>query len=366
MPSIGNRIPVFVAAKEVIVWERNSVLGLCMPRTSFLRLNLPPNHQLRQFSPSAVKRLLLDPNWLRLALRLRGSVIPAILPEVLFCVAFGVLISAADIYIVNLHWPVLGSLIPSIVLGLLLVFRTNTAYERFWEGRRQWGNIINASRNLTRLMWTAIDEQTAADRQGKIKAVNLVGAFAIATKQHLRHETFVELQPFLAPHEYQELQSVQNVPLRIALWIESYLHQQHRCGQLSLYQLTYMDELLVLLVDALGSCERILKTPIPLAYAIHLKQLLLLYCLLLPFQLVDDLGWLTGPMVGLIAFTLFGVEEIGIEIENPFGRDLNDLPLDAICITMQQNIHDLISTPAPHQSSLDDVVIPHDHDHYSS
>lgn len=316
-----------------------------MSRFSFLRPSQAPNHQVGGHRSGVAKFLLQPPRWLSLALRLRGSVIPAILSEVLFCGAFGVLVTAIDHYVINLHWPVLGTLIPSIVLGLLLVFRTNTAYERFWEGRRQWGNIVNNSRSLTRLMWTAIDENSPEDRQGKIDAVHLVGAFAIATKQHLRGESFAELEPLLKPHQYKELQTVQNVPLRIALWIEDYLHQQHRRGHLSLYQLTYMDELLVQLVDAMGACERILKTPMPLAYAIHLKQLLFLYCLLLPFQLVDNLGWWTGPMVGLIAFTLFGVEEIGIEIENPFGRDLNDLPLDAICLTMQQNINDLISAP---------------------
>lgn len=316
-----------------------------MSRFSFLRLSQAPKRQVGGHRSGVAKFLLQPPQWLSLALRLRGSVIPAILSEVLFCGGFGLLVTVIDQYVINVHWPVLGTLIPSIVLGLLLVFRTNTAYERFWEGRRQWGNIVNNSRSLTRLMWTAIDENNPEDHQGKIDAVHLVGAFAIATKQHLRGESFAELEPLLKPHQYKELQTVQNVPLRIALWIEDYLHQQHRRGHLSLYQLTYMDELLVQLVDAMGACERILKTPMPLAYAIHLKQLLFLYCLLLPFQLVDNLGWWTGPMVGLIAFTLFGVEEIGIEIENPFGRDLNDLPLDAICLTMQQNINDLISAP---------------------
>ena len=86
-----------------------------------------------------------------------------------------------------------------------------------------------------------------------------------------------------------------------------------------------------------------LKTPIPLAYSIHLKQLLLLYCLALPFQMVGALGWATPFVVALISFAVFGIEEIGIEIENPFGHDPNDLPLDAICHTMQQNLEDLIS-----------------------
>ena len=109
------------------------------------------------------------------------------------------------------------------------------------------------------------------------------------------------------------------------------------------YQLTAMFKLVDGLVDVLGICERILKTPIPLAYNIHLKQLILLYCLTLPFQLVDQFLWLTPLLVALISFTVFGIEEIGIEIENPFGKDPNDLPLDQICQTMKRNIEDLIT-----------------------
>jgi ion channel-forming bestrophin family protein len=97
------------------------------------------------------------------------------------------------------------------------------------------------------------------------------------------------------------------------------------------------------MVDMLGACERILRTPIPLAYAIHLKQLLLIYCVLLPFQIVDELKWLTAPSMMLISFTLFGIEAIGMEIENPFGSDPNDLPLDTICTTIQTNVNDLMT-----------------------
>ncbi len=96
------------------------------------------------------------------------------------------------------------------------------------------------------------------------------------------------------------------------------------------------------MVDSLGACERILKTPMPMAYAIHLKQLLLIYCLLLPLQMVGEIGYWTGPIVGLVSFTLFGIEEIGLEIENPFGLDDNDLPLDEICRTMGKNVQHLM------------------------
>jgi putative membrane protein len=147
----------------------------------------------------------------------------------------------------------------------------------------------------------------------------------------------------MSAERYQILQTMNHPPLEIAFWIGDYLQKQHERDCLNTYQLSAMLKLLDTMVDVLGSCERILKTPIPLAYSIHLKQLLLLYCLSLPFPMVNDLHWWTAVVVGLISFAVFGIEEIGIEIENPFGYDANDLPLDTICATMQRNIEDLIT-----------------------
>lgn len=283
-------------------------------------------------------------NWLRIALRWRSSVIPAILPRVLLCSLFGVFISILYARDYPVALPISTSVIPSLVLSLLLVFRTNTAYERFWEGRKQWGSLINISRNLARQMWVAIAENDPRDRTQKIVMLRLLVAFAVAMKHHLRGEKIdKELADLMPEKLYSKLKDMNNPPLEIAFWIGDYLQDRYNEKCLNPYQLTALFQLLDGLVNALGACERILKTPIPLAYAIHLKQLLLIYCLLLPFQMVSDLTWFTGFIVGLVSFTLFGIEEIGIEIENPFGYDANDLPLDAICQTMQTNIEDLIT-----------------------
>lgn len=283
-------------------------------------------------------------HWFRVALQLRGSVIPSVIGRTTICGMFGVLISGLGQFGLPVALPVLASLIPNIVLGLLLVFRTNTAYDRFWEGRKCWGSMVNSSRNLARQIWITIAANTPVDRAGKIAALRLIVAFAVATKLHLRQEPInSELEVLMPSDNYFKLKSMNNPPLEVAFWIGDYLQQQADRGQLDSYQLAALQNLLNLLVDALGGCERILRTPMPLAYAIHLKQLLLLYCLSLPFQMVANLGWWTGPVVALISFTLFGIEEIGIEIENPFGHDPNDLPLDAICATMLRNIEDLIT-----------------------
>lgn len=285
-----------------------------------------------------------EQDWFKLLFRVRGSVIPAVMPRVLLCAVF----SMSILLLHNRGWslssPILGTLVPSIVLGLLLVFRTNTSYERFWEGRKLWGTVVNLTRNLARHMWVAIAAPEPGDREAKLAAVRLLPAFAVAMKLHLRNEPpDGELASLLATDQFVKLQPMHNPPLEIAFWIADYLQTQEARGTLNPYQLTYCQETLDDLVDALGGCERILKTPVPVAYSIHLKQLLMLYCLALPFQMVDSVGWGTPLLVGLISFAVFGIEEIGIEIENPFGHDPNDLPLDAICHTIQKNIEDLIS-----------------------
>lgn len=286
---------------------------------------------------------LKQTNWFKTALNIEGSVIPAILSRVLWCGAFGLFISVLDFYKIPIVAKAIGGIIPSIVLGLLLVFRTNTAYERFWEGRKAWGSIVNHTRNLSRLIWVAIAESEPIHWQEKEQAVKLLVAFAIATKLHLREQPVDDrLSKLVSPLQFSKLQTMNNPPLEIAFWISDFLQAKQEQGQINLYQMNELQTILNSLVDTLGACERILRTPIPLAYAIHLRQLLFIYCFLLPFQVVEELRWWTAPAIALVSFTLFGIEAIGVEIENPFGTDPNDLPLDTICDTIERNIDDLI------------------------
>lgn len=290
--------------------------------------------------------------WFEIALQTKGSVISAIYKRVLLSGIFGVLVSILYHFKIPVSQPILSTVIPSIVLGLLLVFRTNTAYDRFWEGRKSWGAIVNTTRNLARQIWISVDEKELKDKDHKIAALNLLVAFGVATKLHLRGEPVnSDLEALIPASKYTKLKMMNNPPLDISIWIGDYLQEQYQRHCINNYQCANMQELLNILVDNLGTCERILKTPMPLAYAIHLKQLLLLYCFLLPFQIVDDLHWWTGLISALVSFTLLGIEAIGLEIENPFGYDANDLPLDTICKVMKRNIDDLISiTPTVHKS----------------
>lgn len=282
--------------------------------------------------------------WFRVLLNWQGSVIPSILPRVLLCAGLSLIIAVFHEQGIDVALPIESGIVPSVVLGLLLVFRTNTAYDRFWEGRKLWGNLVNTVRNLARTIWVSVEEKTPDDRQKKIVTLRLLVAFAVATKLYLRSTPInQELADLMPQIYYEKLKYMNHPPLEICFWIGDYLQQQYENKCLNAYQLTVLFNLLDKLVDNLGGCERILKTPIPLAYNIHLKQLLLIYCFSLPFQWVDEFNFYTPILVILISFTVFGIEAIGIEIENPFGHDPNDLPLDQICKTMERNIEDLIS-----------------------
>ncbi|MCZ0900306.1 bestrophin family ion channel, partial [Microcoleus sp. HI-ES] len=160
------------------------------------------------------------PPWFKIALQVRGSVIPSILPRVLLCGGFGVLISLLHFFKWPVSLPILSSIVPSIVLGLLLVFRTNTAYERFWEGRKMWGTLVNNVRNLARQIWVAIEEKDPPDIELKKSVLRLLPAFAVALKLHLRQQSVnPELEPLMSPVHYQKLKSMNNPPLEIAVGI---------------------------------------------------------------------------------------------------------------------------------------------------
>ena len=275
----------------------------------------------------------------------RASIIPEVLPIVLFYGFVSLIVLRLHQSGVNVSFSTIGSAIPAVVLGLLLVFRTNTAYERFWEARRLWGSQINTSRSLAQSLWTLIPTVDPSHDREKQEINKLIVAFAVACKLHLRSEAVgQELADLIAP-EKQELLSQQNhPPIMILGWLRGWVQQQFKQGLIGDRQYVYLFELIDILNHNLGAYERILSTPIPLAYSIHLRHLIDLYCLLFPFQVIDSLGWLTVPSTCLVAFALFGIEEIGVEIQNPFGYDENDLQLDRYCETIRRNVEQIAST----------------------
>lgn len=299
-------------------------------------------------------------HWLQVALRLAGTVLHGIYPWVLACGGYGFLISVLNYYGIVPSSLSENKVIPSVVLclnvvlSLLLIFRTNTAHDRFWEGRKLWGAMVNVVRNLARGIWIIIEEKDHKDRTDKEAAMRLVVAFAMAMKLHLRRDPMnEELEPLMSPQQYQQVLAVNHGPLEVAFWLGDYLQYQYDREQLNVFQLTALHEMLDEMVDILGGCERILKTPVPLVYTITLSILLSVYFALLPLQIVGGLTWWTGPILAFVSLLFLAINEVGAEIEEPFGHDPNDLPLDFICKTINRNIEDLIQQ-APHSRHIVD------------
>jgi putative membrane protein len=286
-------------------------------------------------------------SWMQLAFRWRGSVASKVIVRILLCGGLGFIVSLFDYFGFSLSWQGFDAIITNVsynlVLGLLLVFRTNSAYDRFWEGRKAWGTITTSIRSLGHFIWVAIAESEPQDREDKVSTLRLLVAFAIATKLKLRQQPVnSELESLITQEQILQLQSIQATSLQLSVWMGNYFQKQYDRKLLSVNQLTAMNGLVNDMLGGFTTCERILSTPIPLAYAIYLKRLLLIYCISLPFQVVNTLHWWTSPIVIILSFVLLGVEEIGTEIENPFGEDANDLPLEEICTNISQDIEDLI------------------------
>lgn len=277
--------------------------------------------------------------------QIQGSIIPSIWLRVLIMMLFALVITV--LYLEgfdSLSQPVFASLIPGVVLGLLLVFRTNTAYERFWEGRKLIGGIVIGVRQLARQVYVTIPGESSTDHADKLQVNRLLVAFLLALKLHLRQEPLDEqLSQLVSEEQAVELKNTKKMPLKIVQWINSYMMRWYQQNYIDSHLLSNYVTILDQLVERMAGCERIRTTPVPKAYSMHLNHLLLLYCIVIPFQLVETLGWLTPLAAGVISFTLIGIEAIGEEIENPFGRDLNDIPLDSICDNLRAEVEELYS-----------------------
>jgi putative membrane protein len=285
-------------------------------------------------------------NWGNLIFDFKASVIPAIIGKVLIAISVAAIVTIAFYLKIPVGKEALSSIIPELVLGLLLVFRTDTAYSRFWEGSQIISDIIDFSRGLARQISVNIDAQTDTEATTKLAHIRLVGMYLAAVKQHVRYEgPNAEMQPYLSESQFAELEKTHHMPNKIAQWLSDYFREVHRAGKISDIMLVELNRILDQLTLSMGSCERILTTPLPRAYAIHLKHLLLIYCFILPFKLVGELQWGTPIAVGVIAFALLGIEEIGLEIENPFGYDPNDLPLDQQCKELRTDIEAMVELP---------------------
>jgi predicted membrane chloride channel (bestrophin family) len=287
--------------------------------------------------------------------------------------------------------------VTGFVVGLALSFRSSTAYERYSEGRKYWSQLLLTSRNLARIIWIHAQERHEESAElgkqdvlAKLAALNLINAFAVSLKHRLRFEPSTEY-PDLSPlighlHTFagdadqaalrerkvsswkstgqylgvsfaesnprklvkRSKDNLGNTPLEVLTYLSAYIENifQNKTLIVPVHQ-TQSGNLLASFVEVLTGVERVVNTPLPIAYSISISQITWAYVLALPFQLVYYLQWVTIPGTIVAGYIILGIAQIGRELENPFGQDVNDLPLDAYCQDLANDIDVLTSQPPP-------------------
>lgn len=271
-----------------------------------------------------------------------GSVLPKLLPRLLalFLLSF---------VIVYLHGHILSYKVPlnpapltlfGFVLALFLGFRNNASYERFWEGRKLWGALLNVTRSLTRQALTLTNAPFSKDEV--MKFVRMLTACTYALKHQLRGtDPHQDLERRLGELHFKIVAQEQYKPVVIMRLLAEWVQKARMENKIDSIQQARFDENIDKIADVIGGCERIISTPIPYSYRVLLHRTVYIYCFLLPFGLVDSLSWLTPFIVVFIAYTFVAFEAIADEIEEPFGTDNNDLALSSMCETIEATLLEL-------------------------
>lgn len=328
-------------------------------------------------------------------MRMHGSVFPKMILPLTVVALWSTLITCISEFLYPLAVSTLLLTVLGFVVGLAISFRTSTAYERYTEGRKYWSQLILVSQNMARTIWIHTAEREGElgkeDLLNKLTALNLLNAFACSVKHRLRFEpginypdlkervefldTFAKAAELDIPPvpltknkakavgEYlgvtfaesnprkrikRSKKPLGNLSLEILNHLSCYVHSiiDNETLKIGLYQNQAITGI-VQLNEALTGMDRVLQTPLPIAYSIAISQITWVYVMMLPFQLWDDLRWITIPGCIFAAYIIIGLAAIGREIENPFGNDVNDLPLEAYCEELELDIDTITSNPAP-------------------
>lgn len=284
--------------------------------------------------------------WLGLFYLHKADTFRKLLPLIIYISLYTALVAFLE-----LHWfklshnshiknvPLMHSLL-GFAISMLLVFRTNTAYDRWWEGRKQWGSLVNATRNMAIKLNMFLPE---TDRATRDFFETLIPKFAVSMMHHLRSEA-VKFSLDDKPHpEIPDFDTSRHVPIQITSAIFIKTNQMYTEGVISGEQLLFINNDITALMDICGACERIRNTPIPYSYSAFIKKFIFIYVVTLPLGYVFSLGYIAVPVVAFIFYVLASLEVVAEEVEEPFGTDNNDLPMERLCITIEKSIKEIFA-----------------------
>lgn len=283
------------------------------------------------------------------AFAIHGSITPHVLPNVLAVGVFSTLILyAASFAEQQWKWHLRLEVAPYELVGaalaVLLVLRTNAGYDRWWEGRKIWGGIVNQCRNL------AIDALAYGpkDPQWQREFIHWIAAFPHIARSSLRaEEPPEEVRRLLGEKAWQDLKEARHAPSAVAMKLAELLQEARKIHGMDDFGFLEADQQRALLIDYIGACERIAKTPLALAYCIKIRRFIAVFLLTIPLALMNTLGteWHVPVLTMLVAYPLFSLDQLGIELQNPFiEANLSNLPLEDISSTIESNILALLES----------------------
>jgi putative membrane protein len=276
-------------------------------------------------------------SFLRNALAIRGSVTPKVFKKVLLMISYSFFISCLYYIIPSISLPVGPFEYAGLMMGLILVFRLNAGYDRWWEARKIWGNVVNQSRNLA-IIISNYPNPTNINWSNKV--TNYIAALPYLMKNNLRGDTSIhEIKHLVDTPVLSILEQSEHKPNALSFIIANELNRVRLSNELDSFSFLQAEEKRSLILDSQGACERILKTPIPFVMAVKSRRFIFSFLLALPFALVNNSLFISPVITGLVAYALFSLDQIGIELQNPFSEErLSHLPLNDICETIEKNI----------------------------
>jgi len=281
-------------------------------------------------------------NWWTLLFVWRGSMMKQMLPQLLIVAALSLFAVWSEGTIFKHKVPLNATpfTLVGVALALFLGFRNSSAYDRWWEGRKLWGALVNTMRTLTRQGLT----MTGEARDNRV-FLDMLVAFTYAMRDQLRGDVFARSAELLPPTLAAEVDRARYKPFIILRAMGEWMSARQREGAIGEITMTAIDRNLVELSNILGGCERIAATPVPFGYSVMIHRVVYFYCALLPFGLVDAISWMTPVVSMVMAYSFIALDSLAAELEMPFGRDDNDLALDAISRNIELSIREMSGEP---------------------
>jgi putative membrane protein len=225
------------------------------------------------------------------------------------------------------------------VLSLLLVFRTNTAYDRWWEGRKMWGSLVNSSRNLSIKLDALLDSE---DKENRVFFAETIGLYASTLSAHLGSEKQRLILDEIDHPELKELDQEGHLPNKITALLVNKINNLVKEKVIIPEHLLFINNDLSAFTDVCGACERIKNTPIPFSYSLFIKKFIFFYIMSFPFGFVFSLKYLVIPVLVFMFYVLVSLELIAEEIEDPFNHDTNDIPTKKIAENIKIQVAELL------------------------